>query len=1811
MSSFRKLVFLTFLLVAGTRIVSAQTAPFGCKIVDQPPPTLRGEGLTELAGDVLMRCTGGVANTAAPVQIAFFANTSLTNRSVGSGLSDVLLLVDEPAPSAIALGVNAFKGQLAGNGSTWNVSLIQPGSGTRTLRITNIRTYANQVSGGPSSQAVTLVGGIQMISAGTTTTVGSTVLGSVLFSAGIDFRRCDDLATAGVTLPLTGGLNTGLLQAAGSGRISLNVRFTEAFATVFRNQQQESGTTLSAADSTGKADHGTRLALNINNVPQGVRVFVTTAAVNDGAATSSALKATLVSSASGPLNAVASTATGACVNTQVASPMAEVALSNGTGNAVWEIMAADQAALDHASFGVAFAYPDTVLPLGFPTFSAGLAPAASPNRITDFPSFVSSTFFQNLPASSQTGLTFIGVASGATIPTQTLKLPTGASQVSVSTTDGGKWLSAAIAGGSINVSINATGLAAADYYGQVTSTNSQGAVLGVSFVVLYLVTQSPGPIVYPQGLIFPAFAGDQQTDPQNILLTNLNGQPVTYTQTNPARTGTLPPGQQVSVPVTVNVTGQAPGEYTTSTSFSFSDGTSRTVIIKTIVAPLPGSPTPTPTCTYTLTPATLNVAAASSTDAVQLQTAAGCAWTIAGLPSWIAVSGASSGSGPATINLSIASNTGGARSAGVTIGGVALAVNQAAGSSGVSTSYTITTFAGTGTPGYGGDNGPATSGVFNEPAGLAADSSGNVYIADYTNDAVRKVSNGKITTLTKRGSPAALAVDAAGNLYVTQFLLNCISKVSSGVVIIVAGTCYSGGNSGENVPATTALFETPYGVALDAPGNLYIADFSGSKIRKVDTNGIITTVAGTGTSGDSGDNGPAISALLTKPLGVAVDSRQNIYVADNSAHRVRVISNGIIYTIAGNGAAGSSSDGATTGAGTVTQLNAPGGLAVGPNGVLYIVERGSNRVRTWTPSTVPGAAPNVGVLGTLAGNGEKGYSGDNGPATAARFNNPSFVAVDPSGKIYVSDTGNNVVRLLTPITGSGCTYAIAPATLNAPAAGVTQAVQLQTASGCVWTVTGLPAWISASPAVGSGPSTINLTAAANTGASRAATVSIVSASLSVTQAAAAGVAPAYTITTFAGQGTQSGFAGDNGPATSALLTNVAGVAVDGKGTVYIADNSNHRVRQVSGGTIATLAGTGVQGAGPDNVPPSVSSLNGPGGVAVDKAGNLFIADASGHCVRKVSATATGISGSTSLANGVITTVAGLCEPFTFLGDGSFGGDGGPATGSTARLNSPFGLALDAAGNLYIADSGNNRIRKVDTGGIITTVAGNGSGGFGGDNGPATNAQLSSPAGVAVDSSGRIYIADLLNNRIRMVANGTISTLTSQVNQPFGVAISPSGVLYIADTGNGLIRQWDTGVLSTIAGNGKTGFSGDGAAATSASFNFPAALAIDANGKIYVSDTSNAVVRVLTPGFAPAALTAAPGALTAAPAASPTQCAPNALYAVFQQIGYVSILNVGWPQTVQARIYDSCSQPMLSGVVTVRFSNQDDIVTLTATGGIDGVWSGEWAPTHYASQVTATLTATEPDINLSTTEATTVGLANTDVPIVTAAGVVSAANNKPDLAPGTAIAIYGSALATGINVFSGLPLPKQLGPTKVSLSGVPLPLIFTSAGQIDAVIPFVLQPLQPYQLVVQRGLATSTAVTVTLQPVRPSLFYQQNAGNQGAIVHAGTATLADASSPVKAGDYIEIYCTGLGAVYPLVTAGTAAPSDPPSQVSSPAVTVTVDGKPASVTFAGLTPGTVGLYQVDAIVPSGVSSGDSVPVVVSVSGQASLSATIAVR
>jgi len=751
-------------------------------------------------------------------------------------------------------------------------------------------------------------------------------------------------------------------------------------------------------------------------------------------------------------------------------------------------------------------------------------------------------------------------------------------------------------------------------------------------------------------------------------------------------------------------------------------------------------------CVSAVGPLGVTVGPGGGSGTITVTAPAGCAWTASSGASWITLTSGSSVTGGGTVGYAVAADTGAQRAGTLTVAGQIVTIAQAI--------YpVISTLAGgqpPATPALG------TSISVSVSYGVAPDSLGNVYFPSPALNAVFKADpSGVVTRIAGAGAagstgdggaaltallnnPNGVAVDAAGNVYIADTNNNRIRKVSAGTIATVAGNgnCCFGGDGGA---AASALLNNPMSVAVDAAGDLYIADFGNQRIRKVSAAGTITTVAGNGTAGYAGDGGPATGAELNGPYGVAVDSSGNIYIGDTSNLRVRKVDgSGNITTYAGNGSYGFSGDG---GPATSAGVYQPGGLAFDLAGNLYIADTGNNRIRKVSAA---------GIISTAAGGPVQGYAGDGGAATGAELFSPYGVGVDANGDLYIGDYGNARIR----------------------------------------------------------------------------------------EVSAAG-----TIDTLVGGGV-----GDGGPGVFGAFNQPSGVVRDEAGNTYIADSYNNRVRKVAAsGTITTVAGTGLAGYSGDGGAAASAQLNTPQSVALDGSGNLYITDSENYRVRKVD------------TSGNITTFAGngTCCGST--------GDGGKAV--NAQIGIPYGVAVDASGDVYISDINNNVVRVVGPSGAIGTAAGSGVYGFAGDGGPATGARLYYPSGLAVDSSGNLYIADRYNERIRMVSNGTIGTVagngsygfsgdggpatSARLAYPAGVAVDASGNLYIADYFNQRVRMVSGGTIDTVAGNGVYGYAGDGGTATSAEFSYPDAVAVDASGNVLVADLNNNAVRLLTgPGAAP-------------------------------------------------------------------------------------------------------------------------------------------------------------------------------------------------------------------------------------------------------------------------------------------------------------------------------------------------------------------------
>jgi sugar lactone lactonase YvrE len=688
---------------------------------------------------------------------------------------------------------------------------------------------------------------------------------------------------------------------------------------------------------------------------------------------------------------------------------------------------------------------------------------------------------------------------------------------------------------------------------------------------------------------------------------------------------------------------------------------------------------------------------------------------------------------------------------------------------------------------------PATDANLNQPQALAVDSAGNYYIAAYVANRVFKVdTSGTLTVLAGNGvagdtgdtvlggaanaelnGPNGVAVDSAGNnIYIGEYTSCVVRKVdtTTNTITTIAGIAGSCGYSGDNGPATSAKLNNPLGLALDTSGNLYIADYRNCRIRElVLATGTISTYAGNGTCAYKGEGVPATSAELWYPTAVAVDNAGDVIIGDLDSYRIREVtaSTLIINTIAGTGTAGT---GCPTGVATLTTIGRQyQGVAVdGAGTTVTFSDSTHNCVRQFAIG---------GSMSTIAGKGTAGFCGDGGLATSACLSGPQAVALASSGSIYVADNVNNRVRQFTvggninTVAGNGSPtfptllIGVLPQSVvfNDPIDVLVDPsgnVFISDSANCMVRelvkATGLVNIFAGSAASGATTGTCGFS-----GEGGAATSAELGTLGGIARDSSGNIYIADTsncvvwqvnastndISIFAGVTPKKcGYNGDGGPATSAKLSAPAGIFVDSKNNLYISDSSNNVIREVTSGTINTIAGNGTAGYVGDGDGATAAELHDPTGVTVDSAGNVYIAD-NGNCViREVTA-----------ATGIIATIAGN-------GTCNFNGDG-PAV--EHELNHPDRIRVDANGNLFIADDSGQRVRWVNSAGLMTTIAGNGKAGLSGDGGPATSAEFDLVGGIAQDASGNFLVADYDNLRIRGISVFTALN-TSASSLDFGL-----------------------------------------------------------------------------------------------------------------------------------------------------------------------------------------------------------------------------------------------------------------------------------------------------------------------------------------------------------------------------------------------------------------------------------------------------------
>jgi uncharacterized protein (TIGR03437 family) len=1220
-------------------------------------------------------------------------------------------------------------------------------------------------------------------------------------------------------------------------------------------------------------------------------------------------------------------------------------------------------------------------------------------------------------------------------------------------------------------------------------------------------------------------------------------------------------------------------------------------------------------------------------------------------------------------------------------GNVYIIDNLTAGIRKVNAQGLINTIAGgSGVAGFSGDGGPASAAVFHfffHPA-LSVDPSGNIFVADDYNQRIREITtdnviqtiagnglfhfsgNGGPATSATLQFPTGVVEDGAGNIYITEQLGSRIRRVTpDGLIGVYAGTGTLG-YSGDNGPATSALLGYPTYFAFDSTGTLYFSDAFDFVVRKIDSNGIISTYAGSGQIGFSGDGGPANQATFNAPWGIDFDSAGELIIADSQNHRIRVVfpsgdipsglcssSASCVLTIAGTGTPGYSGD---NGSALRAQVNTPLGVRV-HNGGIYFADQGNNRIRRIDGTSL--------TITTVAGNGLQGYSGDGGPATQASLNAPQTIGFDSDGNMYIADTNNSAVRKVTPdgtistflgpakggIQGDGGplssagvggpsdifvdssgkiliadsffnrirevlttlpTFQVNPSALaftaQANSAPVDQGLDLTgSISGVPFTVSANSSgWLQVKPASGAMPATLSVTA-------------------DPTQ-----------LTPGSYQGNITIAAPNANPSTQNIPVTLT-VTAEGQPSLSVSpasltfafvQKSAARSRSLSisnlgGGSLSfAITPATTSGASWLTASPSNATVTAFGATAVN-----ITADPSGLGSGVYSGTVTvaSVSPAESVTIPVTMTVSAVPQTIQI-----------PQTGLTYFAVQGGGLGLPQFFNILNTGQGQmifNATASTRSGGQWLSIF------------PASGvSDASSPVvpEVRVDANPSGLSAGIYYGSVQVSSAGADNSpqfvsIILDVLPPgsnIGPLIEPAGLLFTGIAGaespgsqTVLVQSTNSAPLTFHSGR-----------ITAGGQNWFTVTPSD--GTVTEASPVRIVVQPQTAGLAPGVyhgtltlsfsdgstrnvdlvlvLPAAGGSSTTSSqliAHAQGPCIPTTLVPVFSLIFAGSNAPAGFPGQIAVKVVDDCANPMTSGDVTVSFSNGDAALPLVSLK--DGTWVSTWTPQHSASQIAVTADASIPEQKLRGEAQTKIGYQTLGQPPVVGSGaVVNAASfaAQAPLAPGSLISLFGSSLAQTQGSAPALPLPITLGGSAILLAGQSAPLLYASNGQVNALVPYGINVNTAQQLVVSVGSSISVPQSVTLAAAAPGVFTKDGSGSgQGIIVGVDAnqvQTLADTNSPVSPGEAVIIYCTGLGEVDPAVPTGAAAPLSPLSHTVNP-VSVTIGGVPAQVLFAGLTPGFAGLYQVNALVPAGVTPGSQVSIVITAAGQQSKTVTIAVR
>jgi uncharacterized protein (TIGR03437 family) len=1129
----------------------------------------------------------------------------------------------------------------------------------------------------------------------------------------------------------------------------------------------------------------------------------------------------------------------------------------------------------------------------------------------------------------------------------------------------------------------------------------------------------------------------------------------------------------------------------------------------------------------------------------------------------------------------------------------------------------LTTIAGNGKYGFGGDGGPALGAYLQSPTAMTQVPNGTIYFLDTQRARVRAISpNGIITTVLSADNFPDLGIlevlngiasDSNGNVYV--LLLDRVLQLTpSGSIQVVVNQPNKPVDSGDGGFAAQASIRSGGALAVDAAGNLYLSDPLANRIRKVTLDQKIHTVAGTGNLGKSPDGAVAAASPVSYPTALLADGQGGLYFEEspppptalgNTVLRY-ITPDGFLKTIAGDGNGGFSGDGGlATQAGLMMQQRT--GLALDKSGNLYVADGFNNRVRVIAPN---------GIINTFAGNGMNANAGDGGLAKNASFFVPRGLLFKPNGDLLISDVAGNRIR---EVLAAPPPISVSPSQMSfsAKAGGALTPPQRLTMAGPVSGLGFLVGksvgadWLVVGVSGGFTPQLINV---------RADPLNLAPgdyrAMLTITSPLAATVNTTVLVTLQVAPGESPKLAVEQAALSFTFPSNPTAsetqrVRVSNAGTGALAFSA--RAQTVTGGN--WLSVSPATGSATPQLPVPLSVTANPVGLrAGTYTGAVTIASSTTgeSATIMVTLTVSTLDQAIRLSHPALSFTAvvggGVLPPGTF------------AIGNIGRGTMNFSISTQTL------SGGQQWLSAVPR------------------SGTAISGALAPLASVTVNPAGLapgLYYGVVRVDSAEAANSPQVAAILLQVlpaDQDPGPLIEPSDIVVTAT--QGAPPPGSTNLLVyNISAKPQT-YVSSYAASPSNKVSF-----IPANSTLNLAQPTRLVLQPLTSGLAagvyeaeltlqfsdgiirrvgvrtivtPATASGSAAQVSDAAGRDAAGCTPTQLIPVITTLGQSFGVPAAWPVALKSEVRDDCGNALDTGNVNVSFSNGDPPLSLQSIQG--GLWNTTWVSGHNAGPVTLTVTANDPARNLFGSREVTGGLGeSTKSPVLNAAvSGASFAANAP-LAPGSIISLFGVDLANGTAAAGVIPLGDTLAGARVVMAGRLLPMIYSSSGQINAVVSAGINFNTSQQIVVQRDITLSVPISVNVASAEPAIFgypFPGDPPNQGAILNAVSYVPAHPATPAAAGDILAIFCTGLGAVNPAVPDGAGAPSSPPATtVATP--TVSIGGKAAKVTFSGLSPGFVGLYQIDAIVPDGLTPGNQVPVVLSIAGQTGPATTIAVK